>query len=104
MTIPDFITAFCLILGALLGLTGGVGVYRLPDFFTRLHACSVTDSACAFLILSGLMFQTGFSLATIKLFFILVFLLITSPTSTHALAKAALNSGEIPWCQSQKER
>ncbi|MCD6527281.1 MAG: monovalent cation/H(+) antiporter subunit G [Desulfuromonas sp.] len=102
MEITAIITALCLVLGSLLGITGGIGVYRLPDFFTRLHACGITDSACAFLILSGLMFQTGTSLETVKLLFILIFLLITSPTSTHALAKAALNSGETPLMEQQQ--
>ena len=75
--------------GSFFALTGGVGILRLPDFFTRLHAAGVTDTMGAGLILFGLMLQAGMSLVCIKLILILAFLLLTSPTATHALAKAA---------------
>jgi len=69
---------------------GGVGILRMPDFFTRMHAASLTDSMGTILILLGIMFQAGWSLATIKLIAILGFLLLTSPTASYALANAAL--------------
>jgi multicomponent Na+:H+ antiporter subunit G len=80
----------------LLVVVGGVGVLRMPDFFTRLHAAGITDTLAAGLVLIGLMFQGGFSQVTIKLVLILIFLLFTSPTSSHALAKAALADGLQP--------
>lgn len=92
----DGLTMVCLALGCFLGLTGGIGIYRLPDFFTRLHASSVTDSACAFLILFGLALQAGWSLVTIKLGLVFFFLVLSSPTASHALAKTALNSNQQP--------
>ncbi|MEA3466250.1 MAG: monovalent cation/H(+) antiporter subunit G [Thermodesulfobacteriota bacterium] len=92
----DIITVLCLVLGCFLGITGGIGIYRLPDFFTRLHASSVTDSACAFLILFALMLQSGFTLVTVKLCFVLFFLILSSTTATHALAKAAIQRGFQP--------
>lgn len=95
----DLMTAVFLLLGSLIGLTGGIGVHRLPDFFTRLHACGLTDSACTFLVLTGLMLQSGWSLVSLKLIFILIFLLVTSPTASHALAKTALGCGEQPLSQ-----
>lgn len=70
-------------------VVGAIGLVRMPDFFTRMHAASVTDTAGAGLMLAGLMLQGGWSLVTFKLFAILVFLLFTSPTATHALARAA---------------
>ena len=66
------------------------------DLFTRMHAASVTDSLGAILVISGVMLQAGLSLATIKLAAILLFLLLTSPTSANALASAALLSGKRP--------
>ncbi len=92
----DIVTAICLALGCFLGISGGVGIYRLPDFYTRMHATSVTDSACAFLILFGLMLQSGFSLVTVKLGFILLFMVLSSPTAAHALAKTAVQFGIEP--------
>ena len=54
------------------------------------------DTLGAFLVLVGLMLLGGWSLATGKLVFILAFLWMTSPTATHALAKAAIHGGEKP--------
>lgn len=84
------LSALLLGCGCLLGITGGIGIYRLPDFYTRLHATSVTDTLCAFCILSGLGLQAGFSQVSAKLALIFLFLLVTSPTASHALARAAL--------------
>ncbi len=77
-------------------LIGGIGALRMPNLYTRMHAASVTDAMGAILVLSGIMLQAGLSLATIKLVAILVFLLITSPTSSYALASAALIAGIRP--------
>lgn len=75
---------------------GGLGALRLPNFYTRMHAASLTDTMGTFLILTGIMLQSGLSLATIKLLAILAFLLLTSPTAAYALANAALLSGLRP--------
>jgi multicomponent Na+:H+ antiporter subunit G len=74
-------------------LTGAVGLFRFPDFFTRVHAASVTDSVSAIFILFGLALQSGLTLVTVKLAFILLFLLLTAPTASHALAKSARHGG-----------
>lgn len=94
--ILDILTMLLLAVGCFLGISGGVGVYRLPDFFTRQHATGVTDSACSFAILFALMLQAGFTLVSVKLCFILFFLIVTSTTATHALAKSALQKGLQP--------
>lgn len=78
-------------LGAFLTLSGSLGVLRFKDFFARLHPAGVTDSLGAPLILAGLMIQSGFSIITLKLFLLMLFILLTSPTACHALAKAAYN-------------
>lgn len=77
------------VLGIVLILTGGVGVMRLPDFYTRMHAAGVTETLAAFFIVVVLMLEVGWGLGFFKLLFILLFVLITSPTASHALAKAA---------------
>lgn len=96
MSILEWVSAACLVAGAGFGVVGGIGVLRFPDFFTRLHAASVTDTLCAGLILIGLMLQSDGILPVIKLFLIFFFLLFTTPTATHALAKAALHGGHQP--------
>jgi len=82
--------------GGLLGVIGGLGVLRMPDFFTRLHAASITDTLCTASILAGLALLAGWSLALGKLFLILAFLFFAGPTSAHALAKAAVHGGVRP--------
>lgn len=79
--------------GGLFGLVGGAGLLRFPDFYTRLHAAGITDTMCALLIVLGLAVSTGWALITLKLLLILLFLLFTSPTATHALARAAVADG-----------
>ena len=83
--------------GGISVLIGGVGALRMPDLYTRMHAASVTDSMGSILVLGGIMLQAGLSLATIKLAAILLFLLLTSPTSSNALASAALLAGTRPF-------
>jgi multicomponent Na+:H+ antiporter subunit G len=68
---------------------GGLGAVRLPDFYTRMHAAGLTDSLGTILVLSGTILQAGLSLAALKLFAILAFLMLTGPTATYALANAA---------------
>lgn len=91
--ILEIISTILLILGSFFGLTGAVGLFKFPDFFTRVHAASITDSIAAILIISGLILRTDFDLVAIKLLLILAFLLITGPTASHALAKSARHGG-----------
>ncbi len=77
-------------------LVGGIGLLRLPDVYARMHAAGITDTLGAGLILAGLMLQGGFSLVSVKLLLILVFLLFTSPAATYALANAAYRQGLAP--------
>ena len=86
----DAVSWLCLIGGGMFALVGGVGVLRMPDVFTRLHAVGVADTMGAGLILLGLILQSGFHVGAFKLLLLLVFLMLTGPTSTHALAEAAL--------------
>lgn len=86
-----------LLLGSLLGVIGGIGVLRFPDFFTRLHAAGVTDTLATGLFLAGLACLFGEWQAILKLALIFFFVLFTSPTASHALAKAALHGGLKPW-------
>lgn len=79
--------------GAFFVLTGALGMLRMPDFFSRLHPAGVTDSLAVPCILLGLMCHAGLTLVSGKLLLLMLFLLLTSPTACHALAKAAFLSG-----------
>jgi multicomponent Na+:H+ antiporter subunit G len=95
-TALDILSWVLLTLGGISVLIGGIGALRLPDLFTRMHAASVTDSIGAILVIGGIMLQAGLTLATIKLAAILLFLLLTSPTASNALAAAAMLAGNKP--------
>jgi multicomponent Na+:H+ antiporter subunit G len=99
----DTLSWVLLTLGGLSVLIGGIGALRMPDLYTRMHAASVTDSLGAILVLVGIMLQAGWSLATIKLIAILLFLLLTSPTSSNALASAALLAGNRPFAETREK-
>ncbi len=92
----DILSWVCLMTGGFLGFTGAIGLFRFPEFFSRLHAASVTDTLCAFLIIVGLMLQGNSLMMEIKLVLVLLILAYTSPTAAHALAKSALHSGLKP--------
>lgn len=96
MIVIEILTWFFLICGSFFSIVGGIGIVRLPEFFSRLHGGGITDTLGAGLIVTGLLFQGGLSLTTVKLLMILFFLLVTSPTSCHALAKSALVQGLKP--------
>ncbi len=92
----DIATTILLAAGTFLVFAGGVGVMRMPDFYTRMHAASLTDTGGAVLIIAGLMLQAGLTLAPLKLAAIFLFLFLTSPTASYALANAALLAGLKP--------
>lgn len=94
--IIDILSWICLVLAGLLGIVGGIGLHRFPDFYTRLHAAGTTDTLCAALFLLGLGLQAGITLASFKLFLIFAFIFFTSPASSHSLANAAMIGGLKP--------
>lgn len=89
----DLASWILLISGSAFVFVGGLGALRMPDFYTRMHAASLTDTLGTILLLSGVILQAGLSLAAIKLLAIMAFLLLTGPTAAYALANAARLSG-----------
>ena len=85
-----------LVLGGIFCIVGAIGLLRMPDFYTRMHAASVIETLGAGLILLGLMLQAGFTLITVKLLMLGILILFVSPTATHALARAAMVRGLKP--------
>ena len=98
-SIVEVVSGIALGLGALLLISGAVGLLRFPDFYTRMHAAGVTDTLATVLTILGLMLITGWNLVLVKLALIIVFVLFTSPTAAHALAKAAQHGGLVPDCE-----
>ena len=89
-------TLISMALGLFFIMAGTIGVLRLPDFYTRLHAAGMTDTLGAEFILLALIFQCDNIQMVLKLLLVAFFLLITSPTATHAVAHAAYRAGLKP--------
>lgn len=94
--ILDALSWILLVAGSLVLITSAFGIVRMRSFYTQLHAASINDTLGPGLILLGLAFQAPNIEVTIKLALILVFLVLTGPLSSHALAKAALENGILP--------
>ncbi|MBT3668160.1 MAG: monovalent cation/H(+) antiporter subunit G [Opitutae bacterium] len=97
------------LLGTILGIIGlifffgsAVGMIRFPDFYSRMHAAGKGDTLSTMLMLIGFGlvtmedFSVGSWLLFVKLMAIVLFIYITSPTSTHALMRAAFEDEEMP--------
>ena len=88
-------------LGVLFLLFGAIGILLFPDCYTRMHAAGKCDTLGALLVVSGLAFYHGVSLESAKILFVAVFIFLTSPTATHAIARSALRN-ELPlWTKGQ---
>ncbi|KDB56638.1 monovalent cation/H+ antiporter subunit G [Anaplasma phagocytophilum str. MRK] len=81
-------------LGIVFVVVAVVGVIRLPDFYSRVHAASILDSLGAILICLGLAMQYGFSVFTLKTLVLICLLLITNTTICGILTGAACKSKE----------
>lgn len=97
------------IIGILMALTGlifflgaAVGLVRFPDFYTRMHAAGKGDTLSTMLMLGGfgLVTMEDFSLGSwlllVKIMAVVLFIYLTSPTSSHALMRAAFEDDEMP--------
>ncbi|MCB2100368.1 MAG: monovalent cation/H(+) antiporter subunit G [Rhodobacterales bacterium] len=82
--------------GAVFAIIGGIGMLRLPDMFARMHGAGIIDTMGMISIFLGLALQAGFTMVTVKLVMIVLMVLYTGPTATHALARAALHAGVLP--------
>lgn len=92
----DILSWMCIVAGGIFCMIGAFGLVRMPDFYTRVHAASITDTVGAGLLLLGMMLQAGFTLVSVKLLMIGLLMLFANPTATHALVKAALARGLQP--------
>jgi len=93
-------TALAVILvcaGVFFLLMGAIGLLRFPDFYTRMHAAGKSDTLGSLLVLTGLAFYEGIGITAVKILLIALFIFVTSPTATHAVARAALKNKMPLW-------
>jgi len=102
--VVDILSWAALLGGSFFYVVGAIGLHRMPDVFTRMHAVSVSESLGLGLLVFGMVLQAGFTLIAVKLIIIMVVLMWTGSAATHALARAALHDGERPLLQDESGR
>ena len=96
-TIINVLTVMLLLIGAFFMLAGTIGFVRFPDFYSRMHATGKCDTLGEGLMLVALIIYGGATFVSVKILFLIIFILLANPTSTHAIAKAAYDVGLEPW-------
>lgn len=104
MEVKEIISLMIILAGAFFLLVGSIGVIRLPDFFTRIHASSKCDTLGIMLVLGGMAVYEGLTLNSVKLIIAIVFVGLANPVGIHALAKAAIRFGIKPWFRHDTEK
>lgn len=104
MDIRLIITGVFLVIGCFFVFVSAIGVVRFPDFYSRIHPAGKADTMGQTMVLIGLIVFEGFTLVSVKLLFIIIFIFIANPTATHALANAAYNAGVKPWKKGEKRK
>ncbi|MEJ6949708.1 monovalent cation/H(+) antiporter subunit G [Natronospora cellulosivora (SeqCode)] len=93
--ISEIIGSLMLLAGLFFFVVGTIGLLRMPDIYSRLHATTKCDTLGVFLILTGLMVGQGLTTVSLKILLVLAFLWITTPTAAHAIARAAYDTHKI---------
>lgn len=101
-TLQHIVAIAMLIGGAFIMLVGSIGINRLPDFYSRTHAAANVDTLGILLFVGGLAVYEGVNLNSAKLMLVVLFLILTSPVASHALARRALRAGLVPWFSKER--
>jgi len=95
--IQSIITIILVVLGIIFMAAGSIGMLRLPDFYSRTHAVSMSDMLGIIFVIFGLVIYEGFTQSSAKLILVIFFIALANPVGTHALARAALKKGINPF-------
>ena len=95
-TALQYLAAVAVLLGAVFGLLAAIGIVRLPDLYTRLHAASKAGVVGGGLILIAVALISTDASAILRAILGIIFLLLSTPIAAHLLARAARKAGEMP--------
>lgn len=101
--IVDVAIALLLAGGFVFHAAAALGVLRMPDFYTRLHAVGKAETLGVLLTLAAVVVWAGPGITAVKVGFVALFLFLANPTSTHAIGRAALRTGLRPWRRVEDE-
>lgn len=94
MFVFELLGSFLLVCGLFFFVVGTIGLLRMPDVYTRMHATTKCDTLGLSLIMLGIVFGHGFNWLSLKLILIIIFIWVTTPTAAHAIARAAFDTHE----------
>ncbi|MGF1669315.1 MAG: monovalent cation/H(+) antiporter subunit G [Balneolaceae bacterium] len=103
MPVQSILSIILISLGIFFMFVGSVGIVSLPDFYSRTHAVSKSDTLGVMFVVLGLIVFEGFTMNSLKLLFIVIFILLANPIGSHALARAAMLSGLKPKLNGKKQ-
>jgi multicomponent Na+:H+ antiporter subunit G len=104
----DIAAVVLLVSGLVFFTGGGIGIVRLPDFYTRLHPAGKLDTLGSLLMMAGLAlynvqdFSWEAFLTSAKMILIVAFIFVSSPTATHSIVDAGVRAGLEPWIKSEE--
>ena len=105
MATPGTLAAVSLlVVGLAFTLVAVVGLFRLPDVYTRAHATSKSETLGALLALAAAAVAFGGATTTAKVAVLALFVLVTSPTAAHAIVRSADDQGIPPWTREHADR
>jgi multicomponent Na+:H+ antiporter subunit G len=93
----DIIGYILIIIGILFDIFGCIGLVRFPDVYNRLQASTKCVTLGTILLLVGVALASGIGPTASRAIICAVFILITSPTAAHAIAKGSYASGVELW-------
>lgn len=93
----ETIAAGLLFLGGAFTLIAGIGIFRMPDVFIRMHASTKVGTLGSGLIMAGVAVYFQDPLVVFKVVLVVLFLLLTAPIGAHMIGRAALRIGIVPW-------
>lgn len=95
--LQEMIAALLMGLGLIFLVGSMIGMLRLPDFYSRVHASGNSETLGTMLVFLGLAVYSGVSITSAKLLIILMFIFLGNPIGSHILTKAAYKTGHPVW-------
>jgi multicomponent Na+:H+ antiporter subunit G len=101
--ITDLLAALFILGGSFFMLVASLGVFRMPDLLTRMHATTKSGVLGAGLIMCGVMLFFFDSGVTLRALAVMAFTTLTSPIAAHAIGRAGYFIGVPLWDKTIKD-
>jgi multicomponent Na+:H+ antiporter subunit G len=99
----EWIAAFLIFSGSLFGLLAAIGIFRMPDLFTRMQASTKTGTLGLGCILTAVAVYFADLTVAATALLIVSFVFLTAPVAAHVLARAAYCAGVPLWRNSVRD-